>query len=248
MSEKKGCLLTGASRGLGLGVLRGLAVLKETVSVCVTARSDQGCADLESELHKLGLEGHVVALDVCDRNSIIQFCQKMDALFPQGIGYFINNAGVTEDQLLLRMSDEAWDRVLQANLSASMLLTRYVLRGMLRKRFGRLIHMSSVSAAIGTAGQSNYAASKAGLEAFSRSIAREVASRGITSNCIAPGFIETGMSLRLTEAQKNSILTSIPMGKMGSVEAVVHAVLYLMHRDSGYVTGSVMHVNGGLVM
>lgn len=248
MSMKKICVLTGASRGIGEGILRGFADHPEEVFVIATATSQASLARIENTLESAKISGSALALDCLDTESVQRFCQRIDDLAPQGVSYLVHNAAVVRDQLLLRMKQEDWDSVLTANLSAVFAITKHLLKGMMRLRCGRVVCVSSVSAALGTAGQCNYAASKAGLEAFSRSVAREFASRGITSNCVAPGFINTGMSLGLTQSQKEAIYSNIPLRRMGEVNEVVHAVMYLLHPHASYVTGSVINVNGGLVM
>ena len=248
MSNVKVCLLTGASRGLGAGILKQLAHLDYPVYVYATAKTDQGVAAVNSLLKQAGLEGRALTLDCSDAHSVATFCDAFSDLQPKGCDVLINNAGLTRDNLAVRMSDEQWQTVLRVNLTAVFQITKFCLRTMIRKKWGRIVNISSVSGVLGNAGQANYAASKAGLESFTRSIAREVARKNITCNTVAPGFIETGLSDALTDAQRSAALERIPLGRMGSVEEVAHAVAFLMSEQGGYVTGACIPVNGGLVM
>lgn len=234
-------LVTGASRGIGRAIADQLLTLG--YEVFGTATSAAG-ADAISQ--RLGLE-HGLVLDVTEPSSVeaaVEFIQER-AGWPSVL---INNAGITKDQLLLRQRDEEWLAVIDANLTGVMRVTRAVLKGMLKARFGRLIHISSVVAATGNPGQTNYSAAKAGLEGFSRSLALEVASRNITSNVVAPGFIETDMTASLSAEQKDRLLASIPANRLGQPEDIAACVAFLVGKDAGYVTGQTVHVNGGMYL
>lgn len=234
-------LVTGASRGIGCAIADHLLTLG--YEVFGTATSVAG-ADAISQ--RLGQE-HGLVLDVTEPASIeaaVEFIQER-AGWPSVL---INNAGITKDQLLLRQRDEEWLAVIDANLTGVMRVTRAVLKGMLKARFGRLIHISSVVAATGNPGQTNYSAAKAGLEGFSRSLALEVASRNITSNVVAPGFIETDMTASLSAEQKDRLLASIPAKRLGQPEDIAPCVAFLAGKDAGYVTGQTVHVNGGMYL
>lgn len=246
VAHTKICLITGASRGLGAALLTACA--SRDWIVIVTARTATGVAALDKYLSDNKVKGKAYALDCSSMESVRDFCDCVAKDFPQGVDYLVNNAGLNRDTLVLRMKEEDWSEIVQVNLGAAFMLSKWAVRGMLRRKHGRIVNISSVSAALGNAGQANYAASKAGLEAFTRSLAREVASKGITCNAVAPGFINTGMSDELTEKQRDAIIQNVPMQRMGSCEEVVHAVMFLLHQDAAYITGTVLNVNGGLVM
>ena len=232
--------ITGASRGIGLSIAQAFA--SEGHFVIGTSRSK---FDLESAL---GTEDclHMI-LDVTDRAAIKEAHNtlKENNHLP---GIIINNAGITKDQLFLRMKDEDWDDVLEVNMSASMILCRAAMRSMVKARSGRIISISSVVGVTGNPGQANYAASKAGMIGFSKSLAAEVASRGITVNIVAPGFIETPMTDVLDEGQKANLLTRVPAGRLGTPAEIAASVVYLASDEAAYVTGMTMHVNGGMAM
>lgn len=234
-------LVTGASRGIGRAIADHLAALGH--DVFGTATSVSGA---EAISERLGA-GHGVVLDVTNPDSI----DAAMTLVQERAGWpsiLVNNAGITKDQLLLRQRDEEWQAVIDANLTGVMRVTRAALKGMLKARFGRLIHISSVVAATGNPGQTNYAAAKAGLEGFSRSLALEIASRNITSNVVAPGFIETDMTASLSDEQKERLMAGIPANRLGQPADVAHCVAFLASQGAGYVTGQTVHVNGGMYL
>ncbi len=235
-------LVTGASGGLGSAIARALHTQGASVALSGTrAENLQALAD------ELGERAHVVPCDLSDAAAT-------DALVPAAeaamgpIDILINNAGITRDGLILRMKDEDFERVLNVNLMSAFRLSRAALRGMTRRRFGRIVSITSIVGVTGNPGQSNYAASKAGMIGMSKSLAAEIASRGITVNCIAPGFIESPMTAALNDKQKEAILRGIPQGRLGAGADIGAAAVYLASREAGYVTGQTLHVNGGLAM
>lgn len=235
-------LVTGATRGIGRAVAMALAECG--AKVIGTATSEAGAAQI-SEV--LGDKGRGIVLNVTDAEASKAAVDAIVAEFGR-IDILVNNAGITRDMLAMRLSDEAWDAVIETNLTAVFRLTRAVLRPMMKQRFGRIINMSSVVGAMGNAGQANYAAAKAGMIGMSKSVAREVASRGVTVNCVAPGFIETDMTAALPEDVKTHLMSQIPAARLGKTDDIAAAVLYLASEPAGYVTGTVLHVNGGMFM
>ena len=199
------------------------------------------------EIEELGGKALPVVCDIRYEDQVEKAVQDAVNAFG-GIDILVNNAGITRDNLFMRMSDEEWASVLQVNLTSAMILSKGVMRGMMKARWGRIVNISSVVGATGNPGQANYAASKAGLVGMSKSLAYEVASRGITVNCVAPGFITTAMTDKLNDDQKAGILTQVPMGRMGEVDEIASAVLYLSSNEAGYTTGTTLHVNGGMAM
>jgi len=240
--EGKRALITGASGGIGGPIAEALHGQGATVTLSGT-RTEA----LEALKTKLGERAHVAVCDLADAASV-------DALVPEaerlmgGLDVLVNNAGLTRDGLAMRMKDEDWQIVLRVNLEAAFRLARAALRGMMRQRFGRIVGITSVVGVTGNAGQANYAASKAGMIGMSKALAQEVASRGITVNCVAPGFIESPMTDRLNEKQRDAILSTIPTGRLGSGADVAAAVTYLASDEAAYVTGQTLHVNGGMAM
>ncbi|QXT38899.1 3-oxoacyl-ACP reductase FabG [Gymnodinialimonas ceratoperidinii] len=238
----KNALVTGASGGIGAAIARQLHAAGATVGLSGTR-----VEPLETLAAELGERAHVLPCNLSDAEAV-------DALPKQAIAamgsldVLVNNAGITRDNLFMRMSDEEWASVLEVNLTSTMRLCRGALRGMMKARWGRIINVSSVVGATGNPGQANYAASKAGMVGMSKSLAYEVASRGITVNCIAPGFIETAMTDKLTDDQKEKILVQIPAGRMGSADEIAASALFLASPEAGYLTGTTMHVNGGMAM
>ncbi|RDW13883.1 3-oxoacyl-ACP reductase FabG, partial [Paracoccus thiocyanatus] len=204
-------------------------------------------APLRDLAEKLGERAHVVTADLGDA-AAVEALPKAAAEAMGSVDILVNNAGITRDNLFMRMSDEEWTQVLEVNLTSSFRLCRGVLRGMMKARWGRIVNIGSIVGATGNPGQGNYAAAKAGLVGMSKSLAYEVASRGITVNCVAPGFIETAMTGKLNDEQKGRILAQIPAGRMGSAQEIAAAVLYLASPAAGYVTGATLHVNGGMAM
>jgi 3-oxoacyl-[acyl-carrier protein] reductase len=235
-------LVTGASRGIGLAIAERLAA--DGLHVIGTATTDVGVAAIASAL---GDRGQGALLRTESQESVDALFAALDA----GPGMplvVVNNAGITRDNLLLRMKDEEWQTVVETNLGAMFRIVKPLLRTMMKARWGRIVNLSSVVARMGNAGQANYVASKAGIEGFTRSLAQELASRNITVNAVAPGFIGTDMTAALTEAQSQQMLERIPLGRMGSPTDVAHAVAFLVSDNAGYITGATLPVNGGLYM
>lgn len=247
--KKQRALLTGGSRGIGAAILKGFASSDyANLELIATATTQAGVEKIEAMLNNEQIQGHGLLLKCDNRRSISVFTSQLQEMYPEGFDFLINNAGLTQDQLLLRMSDEAWDKVIQCNLTAVFQLTKYILRGMLKKRHGRIVNISSVSATLGNPGQANYSASKAGLNAFTQSVAREVASRGITCNCVTPGFVATDMTKDLQSSQIQQIINQVPLGRMAKPEEIAACVHFLLSEQAGYITGISLPVNGGLVM
>jgi 3-oxoacyl-[acyl-carrier protein] reductase len=238
-------LVTGASRGIGAGIADALGGAGATV--IGTATTAQGAAGITARLQGLGIAGRGLILDASSADSVAA-AEKDIAAHEGQISILVNNAGITRDNLLLRMKDEEWDAVIATNLSSVYLTSKTFVRGMLKRRHGRIINISSVIGAMGNAGQANYAAAKAGIAGFSKSLAREVGSRGITVNVVAPGFVQTDMTSALPEEQRTKLAVQIPLQRLGTVDDVAGAVLFLASRAGGYVTGETLHVNGGLLM
>ncbi|MBX9739338.1 MAG: 3-oxoacyl-[acyl-carrier-protein] reductase [Beijerinckiaceae bacterium] len=235
-------LVTGATGGLGGEIARALHAQGATVGLSGTR-----AAVLEELASKLGERAYVLPCDLGDRASVEGLVPAAEAAMGQ-IDILVNNAGITRDGLFMRMKDDDWEQVLNVNLTSAFRLSRAVLRGMMKRRFGRIIGVTSVVGVTGNAGQGNYAASKAGMIGMSKSLAAEVASRNITVNCIAPGFIQSPMTDALNEKQKESILATIPAGRLGGPADIGAAAVYLASREAGYVTGATLHVNGGMAM
>jgi 3-oxoacyl-[acyl-carrier protein] reductase len=236
-------LVTGASRGIGQAILHALA--RAGMRVVGTATSDAGAESISAALASAGLSGRGARLDVRDAAAVDALLGEIDAREGM-LTVLVNNAGVTRDNLLMRMKDEEWDEILATNLTPVFRLSKAVIRPMMRARYGRIINITSVVGHAGNAGQTNYSAAKAGVAGFSRSLAREVGSRGITVNCVAPGFIDTDMTRALADAQREALLGNIPAGRLGSVEDVAAAVAFLASPAAGYITGETLHVNGGM--
>ena len=244
MSDSKQiALVTGASRGIGRAI--SLTLAGQGFTVIGTATSEAGAASINEALAPLG--GRGLCLNVNDAAGVeaaVDAIVKADG----GLHVLVNNAGITRDTLAMRMKDDDWDAVLDTNLKAVFRCSRAVMRTMMKQRFGRIINITSVVGASGNAGQANYAAAKAGVAGMTRSLARELGSRNITVNCIAPGFINTDMTAELPEAQKAALLGQIPLGRLGTPEEIAHAVAFLASPLAGYVTGAELHVNGGMFM
>ena len=238
-------LVTGASRGIGAAILDALA--RAGATVIGTATSEQGAQAMTARIAELGASGRGEVLDVRDAARAEALVDRIAADFGK-LSVLVNNAGITRDTLAMRLKDEDWAVVLDTNLAAAFRLIRSALRGMMKAKHGRIINISSVVAASGNAGQVNYAASKAGLEGMSRALAREVGSRGICINCVAPGFVDTDMTRKLTDAQAQALLGQIPVGRLGHPEEVAAAVVFLASSAGGYITGTTLHVNGGMHM
>lgn len=238
----RNALVTGASGGIGGEIARALHAAGAVVTLSGTRE-----APLRALADELGARVHVVTCNLADAGSV-EALPKAAAEAMGSVDILVNNAGVTKDNLFMRMSDEEWQSVIDINLTATFRLCRGVLRGMMKARWGRIVNISSVVGATGNPGQGNYAASKAGMVGMSKSLAAEVASRNITVNCVAPGFITTAMTDKLNDAQKETILRQVPAGRMGEAGEIAAAVLYLASPEAGYVTGATLHVNGGMAM
>jgi len=238
-------LVTGASRGIGRAVALGLA--RAGAHVIGTATSQGGADGFAKALADEGLKGQGAVLDVNDGpaadaliSEIVKTSGRLDIL--------VNNAGITRDQLAMRMKDDDWDAVIDTNLKSVFRLARAVMRPMMKQRVGRIISITSIVGSTGNPGQANYAAAKAGVAGLTRALAQEVGSRGITVNCVAPGFIDTDMTRELSETQRASLMTQIPLGRLGSGEDIAHAVAFLASPQAAYITGTTLHVNGGMFM
>jgi len=238
-------LVTGASRGIGQAIA--LELGRQGAQVIGTATSNDGAEKISAALKRGNLTGKGVVLDVNSTDSISAVVSEMekDGGAPT---ILVNNAGITRDNLLLRMSEEEWDAILNTNLKSVYRMTKACLRAMTKARWGRIVSISSVVGAMGNAGQANYAAAKAGLVGFTKALAREVGSRNITANAVAPGFIDTDMTRALPEAQREALIKQIPLGRLGTAEEIAHAVAFLASPQAGYITGVTLHVNGGMYM
>jgi 3-oxoacyl-[acyl-carrier protein] reductase len=241
--ENQVALVTGASRGIGKAIALELA--RQGAKVVGTATSESGAAAIGAYLAEFGGKGLVLNVtDAAGCAAVIDDVQKSYG----SLSILVNNAGITQDQLAMRMKDEEWDSVIATNLSAVGRLSRAVLRGMMKARHGRIINITSVVGSSGNAGQMNYAAAKAGVAGMSRALAREIGSRNITVNCIAPGFIDTDMTKALSAEQHAALLTQIPLARLGAPEDIAHAVAFLAGPQAAYITGTTLHVNGGMYM
>lgn len=238
----KCALVTGASGGIGEAVVDAFHRQGATVALSGTRRSK-----LEEVATRLGARAHVLPCDLRDRAQVGGLVPEAESVMGQ-LDILVNNAGITKDNLFLRMKDEEWDEVLAVNLTSAFILCRSALKNMMRRRTGRIINIVSISGVIGNPGQGNYAASKAGLVGMTKSLAREVASRGITANCIAPGFVETAMTHALTEKQRETIANVIPAGTFGAPGDIAAAAVFLASDEARYITGETLHINGGMVM
>jgi len=238
-------LVTGASRGIGAAIA--LELGKQGAIVIGTATSDNGAKSISNTLADAGIKGEGLALDVNDAAQIETTLKAISEKYGD-VSLLVNNAGITRDTLLMRMKDEDWDAVLSTNLTSVYRMSQAVLRPMMKARAGRIISISSVVGHMGNAGQTNYAAAKAGMTGFTKSLAAEVGSRGITVNCVAPGFIETDMTAELPEDITNKMLARIPVGRLGSVKEIAATVAFLASPSAAYITGETIHVNGGMLM
>ena len=243
MLTDKLVLVTGASRGIGQAIALTLGTAGATV--IGTATSQKGAEAISKQFVKNKINGQGMILNVTDDNNIAELMKNINETYST-VDILINNAGITRDNILIRMKQEEWDEIINTNLSSVYKMSKAVLRGMIKKRSGRIISITSVVGAMGNAGQSNYAAAKAGIMGFTKSLAREVGVRGITVNAIAPGFIETDMTDSLPENQKASLASQIPMGRLGTVNEVAQAVLFLASNSGSYITAQTLHVNGGM--
>ena len=245
MLENQIALVTGASRGIGAAIA--LELGKQGATVIGTATSSSGAEQITQALQQAGAKGAGMALDVNDKVQIETTLKMITEKFGD-VSILVNNAGITRDMLLMRMSEEEWDDVMSTNLKSVYRMSKAVLRPMMKARTGRIISVSSVVGHMGNAGQTNYAAAKAGMTGFTKSLAREVGSRGITVNCVAPGFIDTDMTRALSEEQRNGLMQHIPLGRLGQVEDIAAAVAFLASPLAGYISGETLHVNGGMYM
>ncbi|WP_277184112.1 3-oxoacyl-ACP reductase FabG [Caballeronia sp. BR00000012568055] len=243
--DKQVAIVTGASRGIGRAIALELA--KQGATVIGTATSESGAAAITEAFEQAGVKGRGAVLNVNDAAAADAFIDSTVKEFG-GLNVLVNNAGITKDQLAMRMKDDEFDAVIDTNLRAVFRLSRAVLRPMMKARGGRIINITSVVGSSGNPGQANYAAAKAGVAGMTRALAREIGSRGITVNCIAPGFIDTDMTKVLPEEQRTALTASIPLGRLGAPEDIAHAVAFLASPFAGYITGTTLHVNGGMYM
>ncbi len=245
MLEGKIALVTGASRGIGQAIA--LQLGRAGATVIGTATSDHGAQAISDYLQLAEVSGAGMKLNVTDASEVEAVIAAISKAHGD-IGILVNNAGITRDNLLMRMKDDEWDEIIATNLSSVFRLSRAVLRRMMKTRTGRIISIASVVGAMGNAGQTNYSAAKAGIMGFTKSLAREVGSRNITVNCVAPGFIDTDMTRALPDAQRQALLAHIPLGRLGNVEDIAHAVTFLAAPTADYISGTTLHVNGGMYM
>ncbi|MDC0663456.1 3-oxoacyl-ACP reductase FabG [Marinobacter sp. SS21] len=243
--EGKIALVTGATRGIGKAIA--LALAAQGARVVGTATSAEGAETITDHLKSAGYDGFGIVMNVADSQSI-EAGLKQVAEEAGAPAILVNNAGITRDNLLLRLKDDDWSDVIETNLASVFRLSKAVLRGMAKARWGRIINVSSVVAGMGNPGQANYCAAKAGVEGFTRSLAKEMSNRGITANCVAPGFIDTDMTRKLDDKQRESMMEVIPAGRLGEPEEVAAVVAFLASEAAGYVTGETIHVNGGMYM
>ncbi len=238
-------LVTGASRGIGAGISNTLG--KAGATVLGTATTEAGAAKITEKFKEAGVQGQGYCLDVSDPDACASLVKEIEKTFGT-ISILVNNAGITRDNLLMRMKDDEWDDIMNTNLKSIFTLSKLVCRGMMKARHGKIINLTSVVGFMGNAGQTNYAAAKAGIVGFSKSLARELGGRNINVNCVAPGFIDTEMTQNLPDEQKNMLINQVPLARLGAVDDIAGAVLFLASDLSNYVTGSTIHVNGGMVM
>lgn len=245
MSQGKVALVTGASRGIGRAIA--LELGRNGATVVGSATTESGAEKITAYFKENGIEGFGIALDVGSDESVSAVLAQIQERVGAPL-ILVNNAGITRDNLMMRMKDDEWHDVINTNLNSLYRLSKGLLRGMTKARWGRIISIGSVVGAMGNAGQVNYAAAKAGLEGFSRALAREVGSRAVTVNSVTPGFIDTDMTRELPEAQRDSLTAQIPLGRLGQAEEIAHVVAFLASEGAGYVTGATIPVNGGMYM
>jgi len=240
--EGKKALITGASGGIGKEIAK--VLIEHNAEVCVSGRNHE---ELNALKNSLGKKCHVVTCDLSKKDEIIELVKKADE-FMGYIDILVNNAGITKDNIFLRMSENEWEDVLNVNLNSTFNILKLITKGMVKRKYGRIINISSVVGVTGGAGQVNYSASKAGLIGLTKSLSQEIATRNITVNCIAPGFIETPMTEKLDDKRKDAILNSIPMNRIGKPKDLSSAIIFLASKESSYITGQTLHINGGLYM
>lgn len=245
MLDNQIALVTGASRGIGAAIAQELG--KQGAVVIGTATTVNGAEQITQALQQAGIKGVGMALDVNDAAQVDATLKAIAETYGE-VTILVNNAGITRDTLLMRMKDEDWDAVISTNLTSVYRLSQAVMRPMMKARHGRIISVSSIVGHTGNAGQTNYAAAKAGMSGFTKSLAQELGSRGVTVNCVAPGFIDTDMTRELPEKVKTDLLSRIPMGKLGQVQDIAAAVAFLASPSAAYITGETLHVNGGMYM
>ena len=240
--EGKKALITGASGGIGKEIAK--VLIEHNAEVCISGRNHE---ELNALKKSLGKKCHVVTCDLSKKAEIIELIKKADE-FMGYIDILVNNAGITKDNIFLRMSENEWEDVLNVNLNSTFNILKLITKGMVKRKYGRIINISSVVGVTGGAGQVNYSASKAGLIGLTKSLSQEIATRNITVNCIAPGFIETPMTEKLDDKRKDAILNSIPMNRIGKPKDLSSAIIFLASQESSYITGQTLHINGGLYM
>ena len=240
--EGKKALITGASGGIGKEIAK--VLIEHNAEVCISGRNHE---ELNALKKSLGKKCHVVTCDLSKKDEIIELIKKADE-FMGHIDILVNNAGITKDNIFLRMSENEWEDVLNVNLNSTFNILKLITKGMVKRKYGRIINISSVVGVTGGAGQVNYSASKAGLIGLTKSLSQEIATRNITVNCIAPGFIETPMTEKLDDKRKDAILNSIPMNRIGNPKDLSSAIIFLASKESSYITGQTLHINGGLYM
>ena len=243
--EKKVALVTGASRGIGKAIARHLAAADHIV--VGTATSDAGAASITTYLRESGNTGCGMTLNVASEDSVVAVVKAISEQFSAPL-VLVNNAGITRDNLLMRMKPEEWNDVIETNLSALYRVSKACLRGMTRARWGRIVNITSVVGSMGNIGQANYAATKAGAEGFSRALARELGSRSVTVNCVAPGFIDTDMTRELSDEHRALMLAQIPLGRLGAADEIAALVAFICSDAAAYITGETIHINGGMYM
>ena len=242
--SKKSVLITGASRGIGKAILESF---NKEYFLVGTGTSDSSVESILKNIKSLGLEGAAFKLDLGNRDSIKELTSSLEEkkIYPD---ILINNAGITRDNIMLRMQEDEWDNVIDVHLNGQYLLIKSFLKKMVKNKWGRIINISSTSAVLGNKGQANYAAAKAGIEAMSRSLARELGSRNINVNCVAPGFVETDMTKEISEGNEDLLASQIPLGRLGKPNEIAEVVNFLASEQANYITGQTLHVNGGLYM
>ena len=245
MPDKTIALVTGASRGIGRAIATRLG--EKGMTVVGTATSDKGAEAISGYFAENGINGEGMKLDVSDAGSVDSVVAAIGERYGP-VTVLVNNAGITRDNLLMRMKPDEWDAVINTNLSSLYRVCKACIRGMMKAKTGRIVNIASVVGSSGNAGQTNYAAAKSGMLGFTKSLAQEIGSRGITVNAVAPGFIDTDMTRELPEAQRDALLSAIPLGRLGSAEEIAAAVAFLVSEDAAYITGTTLHVNGGMYM